>query len=133
MKQEKVMSGQRAEYRVWAVAVAIWVFLPVCGSAALETTSDQNIIKEIVTDLGFQPSILIEHVRYFGDIPERASIQSRLSHCVDRYAARIAADSKFYEKVLSQIDQRACALLQLCRPGEKTQTDQSSTYAELLR
>jgi len=128
------MSGRRAEYRLWVAAfVMVWLSLPTWSSAALETTSDQDLIKQVITDLGFQPTVLIERVRHFSDIPERASIQNRLSHCIDRYAARIATDSRFHEKVVSRIDQRACALLQLCRTPDGPQIDQSSTYAELLR
>ena len=94
--------------------------------------SDHTFVDEIVSDLGFQPSDLIERVRYLANIPSEATIQHRLSYCVQGYADRIATDAKLREKVVSEVEDRTCAQLGLCQERGQQRTDQSLLYAELL-
>ena len=94
--------------------------------------SDHTFVDEIVSDLGFQPSELIERVRYLANIPSEATIQHRLSYCVQGYADRIATDAKLREKVVSEVEDRTCAQLGLCQERGQQRTDQSLLYAELL-
>jgi hypothetical protein len=95
--------------------------------------SDHNFVDELVSELGFQPTDLIERVRQLSNIPSEAAMQHRLSYCVQGYADRIATDSKLREKVASEVEERTCAQLGLCRERDQQRTDQSSLYAELLR
>ena len=95
--------------------------------------SDHKFVDELVSELGFQPSDLIERVRQLANMPSEAAIQHRLSYCVQGYADRIATDAKLREKVASEVEERTCAQLGLCQERGQQQIDQSSLYAELLR
>ena len=95
--------------------------------------SDHNFVDELVSELGFQPTDLIERVRQLSNIPSEAAMQHRLSYCVQGYADRIATDSKLREKVASEVEERTCAQLGLCQDRGQQRIDQSSLYAELLR
>ena len=106
----------------WTIAVAETAAVP----------SDYKFLDELVSDLGFQPSDLIERVRYLANIPSEATIQHRLSYCVQGYADRIATDAKLREKVVSEVEDRTCAQLGLCQERGQQRTDQSLLYAELL-
>ena len=88
---------------------------------------------EIVSELGFQPTDLIQRVRQLSNIPSEAAMQHRLSYCVQGYADRIATDAKLREKVASEVEERTCAQLGLCQERGQQRIDQSSLYAELLR
>ena len=77
--------------------------------------SDHNFVDELVSELGFQPTDLIERVRQLSNIPSEAAMQHRLSYCVQGYADRIATDSKLREKVASEVEERTCAQLGLCQ------------------
>ena len=107
----------------WTIAVAETAAVP----------SDYKFLDELVSDLGFQPSDLIERVRYLANIPSEAPMQHRLSYCVQGYADRLATDAKLREKVASEVEQRTCAQLGLCQGSGQEQIDQSLQYAELLR
>jgi hypothetical protein len=95
--------------------------------------SDHKFVDEIVSELGFQPTDLIQRVRQLSNIPSEAAMQHRLSYCVQGYADRIATDAKLREKVASEVDERTCAQLGLCQERGQQRIDQSSLYAELLR
>jgi hypothetical protein len=56
-----------------------------------------------------------------------------LSYCVDGYADKIAKDVKLHERVVSEVDQRACARFQLCLRPDQQRVNQSENYAKLLR
>ena len=88
----------------WTIAVAETAAVP----------SDYKFLDELVSDLGFQPSELIERVRYLANIPSEAPMQHRFSYCVQGYADRIATDAKLREKVVSEVEERTCAQLGLC-------------------
>ena len=60
-------------------------------------------------------------------------MQHRLSYCIQRYADRIATDAKLRDKVASEVEDRSCAQLGLCRDRSQRHIDQSLLYAELLR
>ena len=107
----------------WTIAVAETAAVP----------SDYKFLDELVSDLGFQPSELIERVRYLANIPSEAPMQHRLLYCVQGYADRIATDAKLREKVVSEVEERTCAQLGLCQERGQQQIDQSLLYAELLR
>ena len=107
----------------WTIAVAETAAVP----------SDYKFLDELVSDLGFQPSELIERVRYLANIPSEAPMQRRFSYCVQGYADRIATDAKLREKVVSEVEERTCAQLGLCQERGQQQIDQSLLYAELLR
>jgi hypothetical protein len=96
-------------------------------------TSDPKFVDELVADLGFQPRRVIERVRYFANIPSEASMQRRLSFCVEGYADRFATDVKLREKVAYEVDQRTCERFQLCPRKGLKRIDQSPVYVELLR
>ena len=95
--------------------------------------SDHNFVDELVSELGFQPADLIERIRQLSNIPSEAAMQHRLSYCVQGYADRIATDANLREKIASEVEERTCAQLGLCRERDQQRTDQSSLYAELLR
>jgi hypothetical protein len=95
--------------------------------------SDHKFVDEIVSELGFQPTDLIQRVRQLSNIPSEAAMQHRLSYCVQGYADRIATDAKLREKVASEVEERTCAQLGLCQERGQQRIDQSSLYAELLR
>jgi hypothetical protein len=105
----------------------------IAGGQPATVTSDQKFVDELVADLGFQPSALIERVRHLASVPSEAPAQRRLSHCVERYADRIATDVKLHERVTSEVDQRACDRFQLCLRPDQQRINQSANYAELLR
>jgi hypothetical protein len=112
------------------------VLLLTCTIASGEPatiTSDPQFIDELVADLGFQPRHVIERVRYLASIPSEASMQRRLSSCVEGYADRYATDVKLREKVASEVDRRTCARFQLCPREGLKRIDQSPVYVELLR
>ena len=110
-------------FQTWTIACA--------ESAAIP--SDYKFVDELVSDLGFQPSDLVERVRYLANIPSEAPMQHRLSYCIQRYADRIATDAKLRDKVASEVENRSCAQLGLCRDRSQQQIGQSLLYAELLR
>jgi hypothetical protein len=56
--------------------------------------SDHNFVDELVSELGFQPTDLIQRVRQLSNIPSEGAMQHRLSYCVQGYADRIATDAK---------------------------------------
>ena len=95
--------------------------------------SDHNFFDQLVSELGFQPTDLIERVRQLSNIPSEAAMQHRLSYCVQGYADRIAADANLREKVASEVEERTCAQLGLCQDRGQPRVDQSALYAELLR
>ena len=95
--------------------------------------SDHNFVDELVSELGFQPADLIERIRQLSNLPSEAAMQHRLSYCVQGYADRIATDANLREKIASEVEERTCAQLGLCRERDQQRTDQSSLYAELLR
>jgi hypothetical protein len=95
--------------------------------------SDHKFVDEIVSELGFQPTDLIQRVRQLSNIPSEAAMQQRLSYCVQGYADRIATDAKLREKVASEVEERTCAQLGLCQERGQQRIDQSPLYAELLR
>jgi hypothetical protein len=95
--------------------------------------SDHKFVDEIVSELGFQPTDLIQRVRQLSNIPSEAAMQHRLSYCVQGYADRIATDAKLREKVASEVEERTCAQLGLCQERGQQRIDQSPLYAELLR
>ena len=117
------------------VIASIVLFQSWTGVAAEEAAipSDHKFVDELVSELGFQPSDLIERVRQLANMPSEAAVQHRLSYCVQRYADRIATDSKLREKVASEVEERTCGQLGLCQERGQQQIDQSSLYAELLR
>jgi hypothetical protein len=104
----------------------------IAGADTAAVPSDYTFVDELVSDLGFQPSDLIERVRYLANIPSEATMQHRLSYCVQGYADRIATDAKLREKVVSEVEERTCAQLGLCQERGQQRTDQSLLYAELL-
>jgi hypothetical protein len=109
------------------------VLFLTCTAECAEITSDPKFVTDLIADLGFRPRELIERVRYLHSIPYEAPEQRRLSYCVAAYADRIATDVNLHEKIVSEVDQRACEWFQLC-PREGVQRfAQSSAYAELLR
>ena len=89
--------------------------------------SDHKFVDELVSELGFQPSDLIERVRQLANMPSEAAIQHRMSYCVQGYADRIATDAKLREKVASEVEERTCAQLGLCQERGQQQIDQSSS------
>ena len=110
-------------FQSWAIVAAEEAAIP----------SDHNFVDEIVSELGFQPTDLIERVRQLSNIPSEAAMQHQLSYCVQGYADRIATDANLREKVASEVEERTCAQLGLCQERGQKQIDQSSLYAELLR
>ena len=110
-------------FQSWTVVAAEEAAIP----------SDHNFVDELVSELGFQPSDLIERVRQLSNIPSEAAMQHRLSYCVQRYADRIATDADLREKVTSEVEERTCAQLGLCQTRGQQRVDQSALYAELLR
>ena len=60
--------------------------------------SDHKFVDEIVSELGFQPTDLIQRVRQLSNIPSEAAMQHRLSYCVQGYADRIATDAENCER-----------------------------------
>ena len=104
----------------------------IAGADTAAVPSDYTFVDELVSDLGFQPSDLIARVRYLANIPSEATMQHRLSYCVQGYADRIATDAKLREKVVSEVEERTCAQLGLCQERGQQRTDQSLLYAELL-
>jgi hypothetical protein len=118
------------------VLLAVGLSLPTgtsAGGQGAAVTSDDKFVDELIADLGFQPRELIERVRYLANVPYEAPTQRRLSYCVDGYANRIAKDVKLYERVVSEVDQRACARFQLCLRPDQQRVNQSENYAKLLR
>ena len=115
------------------IGVLLLTWTIAWGEAATTVTSDPKFVDELVADLGFRPRGLMERVRYLASVPYEAPMQRRLSYCVEAYADRIASDAKLHEKVISEVDQRACARFQLCPNEGLKRVDQSSAYAELLR
>ena len=108
----------------------------ICTAQCAQTdniTSDRKFVDDLIADLGFQPKELIERVRYLSSVPYEAPMQRRLSYCVEAYARKIAADVNLHEKIISEVDQRACARFQLCPREGVQRVAQSSAYAELLR
>ena len=53
--------------------------------------SDHNFVDELVSELGFQPTDLIERLRQLSNIPSEAAMQHRLSYCVQGYADSLEA------------------------------------------
>jgi hypothetical protein len=118
------------------VLLAVGLSLPTgtgAGGQTAPVTSDDKFVDELIADLGFQPRELIERVRYLTNVPYEAPTQRRLSYCVDGYADRIAKDVKLHERVVSEVDQRACARFQLCLRPDQQRVNQSENYAKLLR
>ena len=116
--------------RVIAIAVLLQTWTIAWADTAA-VPADYKFVDELISDLGFQPSDLIERVRYLAGIPSEAPTQNRLSYCVQGYAERISTDAKLREEVATEVEKRTCAQLGLCRE-RGMQTDQSSLYAELL-
>ena len=83
--------------------------------------SDHNFVDELVSELGFQPTDLIERVRQLSNIPSEAAMQHRLSYCVQGYADRIATDADLREKVTSEVEERTCAQLGLCQSAASSE------------
>ena len=110
-------------FKSWTIVAAEEAAIP----------SDHKFVDEIVSELGFQPTDLIQRVRQLSNIPSEAAMQHRLSYCVQGYADRIATDAKLREKVASEVEERTCAQLGLCQERGQQRIDQSSLYAELLR
>jgi hypothetical protein len=137
--------GMRAQQRRWrtggpamrqvALITCGILFLAgtIAGGQPATVTSDQKFVDELVADLGFQPSALIERVRHLASVPSEAPAQRRLSYCVEQYADRIVTDVKLHERVTSEVDQRACDRFQLCLRPDQQRIHQSANYAELLR
>src|SRR5262245_54112179 len=116
--------------------LAVSLSLPTGTSAGGQTapvTSDEKFVDELIADLGFQPVELIERFRYLANVPYEAPTQRRLSYCVDGYADKIAKDVKLHERVVSEVDQRACARFQLCLRPDQQRVNQSESYTKLLR
>jgi hypothetical protein len=65
-------------FQSWAIVAAEEAAIP----------SDHNFVDEIVSELGFQPTDLIERVRQLSNIPSEAAMQHQLSYCVQGYADR---------------------------------------------
>jgi hypothetical protein len=105
----------------------------IVGAEEAAIPSDYNFLDELLSDLGFQPTDLIERVRQLSNIPSEAAMQHRLSYCVQGYADRIATDAKLREKVASEVEERTCVQLGLCQDRSQQRIDQSFLYAELLR
>lgn len=126
--------GLVQRFHVQVVAgIVLFLTWTVAGAEIATVTSDDKFVDELVSDLGFQPSDLIERVRYLANVPSEAPMQHRLSYCVQGYADRLATDTKLREKVTSEVEQRTCAELGLCQGRGQEQIDQSLQYAELLR
>jgi hypothetical protein len=106
-------------FQSWAIVAAEEAAIP----------SDHNFVDEIVSELGFQPADLIERIRQLSNLPSEAAMQHRLSYCVQGYADRIATDANLREKIASEVEERTCAQLGLCRERDQQRTDQSSLYA----
>ena len=119
--------------RLIALPCILCLASTIVAAEPAKVTTDHKFVDKLVADLGFQPSELIERVRYLADIPYEAPVQRRLSYCVERYADRIAADVKLHETVAAEAEQKACAQFGLCRDAGRPQIDQSVLYAELLR
>lgn len=125
---------KRREFALLAVAAVAWpVVVTIAQAETATVTSDYKFVDQLVADLGFQPSDLIERVRYLADIPSEAPMQRQLSYCVQGFADRIATDAKLREQVAFEVEQRACAQLGLCKDPALQQVDQSMFYVELLQ
>ena len=131
------LADRMYEGRLLAVQVIATLLLfqswTIVSAEEAAIPSDHNFVDELVSELGFQPTDLIERVRQLSNIPSEAAMQHRLSYCVQGYADRIATDSKLREKVASEVEERTCAQLGLCQDNGQQRIDQSSLYAELLR
>jgi hypothetical protein len=127
-RREKVM---RKAGLIGGILSLTWTI--AWGETAATVTSDPKFVDELVADLGFRPRGLLERVRYLAGISYEAPMQRRLSYCVEAYADRIATDAELHEKVVSEVEQRACARFQTCPSEGLKRVDQSSAYAELLR
>jgi hypothetical protein len=111
-----------------AVLLQTWT---IAWAETAAVPADPKFVDEVVSDLGFQPSDLIERIRYLASIPSEAPTQYRLSYCFQGYADRIATDAKLREEVAAEVEKRTCVQLGLCQE-RGAQTDQSLLYAELL-
>src|SRR3954462_4660405 len=58
-------------FESWTIAAAEEAAIP----------SDYKFVDEIVSELGFQPTDLIQRVRQLSNIPSEAAMQHRLSYC----------------------------------------------------
>jgi hypothetical protein len=91
--------------QVIAIVILLQASTIVCAEEAA-IPSDHKFVDELVSELGFQPSDLIERVRQLANMPSEAAIQHRLSYCVQGYADRIATDAKLREKVASEVESK---------------------------
>jgi hypothetical protein len=129
---DRMYEGRLLAVQVIAILILFQSWTIVAAEEAA-IPSDHNFVDELVSELGFQPTDLIERVRQLSHIPSEAAMQHRLSYCVQGYADRIATDVKLREKVASEVEERTCAQLGLCQDRGQQRIDQSSLYAELLR
>ena len=131
------LADRMYEGRLLAVQVIATLLLfqswTIVSAEEAAIPSDHNFVDELVSELGFQPTDLIERVRQLSNIPSEAAMQHRLSYCVQGYADRLATDAKLREMVASEVEERTCAQLGLCQDNGQQRIDQSSLYAELLR
>jgi hypothetical protein len=151
MMRRKFITLLRAAWTAWLVAarmyesrlvrnIAVQVIAcvilfqswTIIGAEEAAMPSDHNFVDELVSELGFEPSDLIERIRQLSSIPSEAAMQHRLSYCVQGYAERLATDAQLREKVASDVEELTCAQLNLCKERGQQQIDQSSLYAELL-
>ena len=125
---------KRREFALLAVAAVAWpVVVTIAQAETATVTSDYKFVDQLVADLGFQPSDLIERVRYLADVPSEAPMQRQLSYCVQGFADRIATDAKLREQVAFEVEQGACGQFGLCKDPALQQVDQSMFYVELLQ
>ena len=129
---DRMYEGRLLAVQVIAILILFQSWTIVAAEEAA-IPSDHNFVDELVSELGFQPTDLIERVRQLSNIPSEAAMQHRLSYCVQGYADRISTDANLREKVASEVEERTCAQLGLCQERGQQRIDQSSLYAELLR
>ena len=129
---DRMYEGRLLAVQVIAILILFQSWTIVAAEEAA-IPSDHNFVDELVSELGFQPTDLIERVRQLSNIPSEAAMQHQLSYCVQGYADRIATDANLREKVASEVEERTCAQLGLCQERGQQRIDQSSLYAELLR
>ena len=111
---DRMYEGRLLAVQVIAILILFQSWTIVAAEEAA-IPSDHNFVDELVSELGFQPTDLIERLRQLSQIPSEAAMQHRLSYCVQGYADRIATDVKLREKVTSEVEERTCAQLGLCQ------------------
>ena len=105
----------------------------IVGAEEAAIPSDYNFLDELLSDLGFQPTDLIQRVRQLSNYRRKQPCSIGCPTVFRGMPTGSQLTQNCARRWRPRLRQRICVQLGLCQDRSQQRIDQSSLYAELLR